>query len=203
MSLPPWALLRAKQSKAPIETTESRDHLEPNAAWVPPVYLQLEKHARYYRDLMKSTEKVELSLAHSGKDEVFDSFDDPLDPPRAPPSERVQTVLVPIRSDMDPRMSFDDGRRCVGTYPEYCDPTYLRDLLDKRAAACTATPLGSKTATPQGSPRQSPVGMMSSSSSFRPPPPPMGARPPPPPSRAPGFPAAIDTVMKKARLMDY
>lgn len=186
MSLPPWALLRNKQQTVPTETTD----IESTIDWSIPPYLNLEKHARYYRDLMKSTEKVELSLAHSGKAEVYDSFEDPADPSTKYVTEKAHTILVPVRSEFDPRSKFigeSSSSRCVGTYPEYSDPVHLQDLLVRRATAQTHP---SRTPTPTGSPSHTPL-----VAPVKPPPPTGGppVKPPPPPPKAPE---------KKARIAD-
>ncbi len=114
MSFPPWAKL--KLNTRLLDT--DRD-IAPQ--WTEPVLLILDKQYQIYRDLLKSTEKVELSLAHSGKQEVLDSFEDPKDPDneQSKITPLVRTILVPIRFGDDPRNEFlfPDGR--IGTRPEY------------------------------------------------------------------------------------
>lgn len=178
MSAPPWLALKKKPKV--VEITASAD-------WEVPSQLHLEKHVRFYRDLLRSTEKVELSLAHSGKEEVFDVYGDPNEPGRGTfDYSKHRVILVPLRGDMDPRLEFlrEDG--AVDTRPEYKDLDYLRRLLEQRAQY--VTPGASKSATPMGSPigsrHPSPPIPMAPAGAPRPPPP---NRPPPPPKAgAPG-----------------
>ena len=113
MSFPPWAKLKSN--------TRLRDMNREHASeWMEPFLLILDKQYQFFRDLLKSTEKVELSLAHSGKQEVLDSFEDPKDPDNQTNlTSCVNTIIVPIRFGEDPRNEFllPDGR--IGTRPEY------------------------------------------------------------------------------------
>ena len=148
-TLPPWHTLKSR----PKNTDE--EDLIAAVDWLCPPFLQLDKHVRVYRDLMKSTEKVELTLSHSGKAEVFDTYDDPQDPTRTSHQAAIkpEVILVPIRGDADPRMDClsakDEG--VVLPRPEYRDSTNLRDILTRRAIQSTPAP--SRAGSPLGSPK--------------------------------------------------
>ena len=189
MASPPWARLKS-QSKSANATVPT----DSTSVWVEPAQLVLEKHCKFYRDLSKSTEKVELSLAHSGKSEVFDSFDDPLDPVADPTvsASRVATILVPLRFGQDPREEFvmADGR--VGTRHEYMDPSYLQKLILRRETGSMVS--GSEKPSPSPSPgsrivQESPTGLdtqsIQSPARVTPPPPPTAPPNRPPPPKAP------------------
>jgi hypothetical protein len=174
MSLPPWAALRK-----PPRPEEPIGGIQVTLDWETPPYVQLDRHVRHYRDLLRSTERVELSLAHSGVDEVMDASGDPADPEPSGRSEKSSVILVPNRDEWDPRISrMDQVDGSVQAREEYRDAAILADLW------------GRVTPVPTPSRR-----------SFPPPPPPTGdARPPryrPPPPRGPPPPPGGE---KKARI---
>lgn len=173
-SLPPWHFLKSK-TKEPVDD----NGLTASIAWVRPVPLCLEKNVKFYRDLLKSTEKVELTLSHSGKKETFECDDTPRDPERVSRENlgKHTVVLVQLREDNDPRLPYILANRDVDTRPEYKDTEHLMSILLRRAQM--ATPAGSKSMTPVGSPRNSAENV--NASAKKPPPPPAGSRPPPPP----------------------
>jgi hypothetical protein len=178
MSLPPWHMLRTKPK--PAETTD----MGSNVTWVCPPLLQLEKHARFYRDLTRSTEKVELTLSHSGKSEVFSGLDSPSEPSVVHSSKHIKhdVILVPIRGDTDPRWEWKTPDGNLKTPKIYCDKDDLRGILLRRCQY--ATPMDSRHGTPIGSPVNKPSPSPMSNTSYpRPPPPPggPGQKPPPPP----------------------
>jgi hypothetical protein len=181
-SLPPWHRLKQK-SKEKNEITPMCAEYE----WYLPPLVLLEKHVRSYRDLLRSTEKVELTLSHSGKREVMESTDEPGEPPKPmqEPASKHYVINVDLRTERDPRFVFVTKSGDIHTYPEYEDPTYLVELLRRRAAG--ATPGGSKALTPIGSPRSN---KGRSEAGFKKPAPPPGqpVKPPPPPKAPPGPP---------------
>jgi hypothetical protein len=197
-TLPPWAALRNK-STGPIRTeTQARD------GWQEPPLLLLDKHLRFYRDLLRSTEKVELSLAHSGKAEIFESLDDPRDPQQTVGASEstFPTIQVPIRFGVDPRSAFlrEDGS--LSGRPEYYDIKFLSAIFEKRERA-SVTPLQSNGSTPQPSPQSSAMSapLIPEGRLFQAPPgPPPGAPPvyrPPPPKAPP--PLRPDDITKRQR----
>jgi hypothetical protein len=178
-SVAPWHLLKSKQKES-VEATE----ITAKTSWVCPASIQVERHARFYRDLLKSTEKVELTLSHSGKKEKTSTEENPGEPVvnRNGSRDGSEVILVALRTENDPRLEFLSSDGTVGTRPEYRDERNLTQILITRSQALT--PYGSKSATPLSSPKQTPV------EPRRPPPPsaPSGARPPPPPRVPPGIP---------------
>ena len=186
MSAPaPWHLLRSK----PKEQEEVREFAS-DSVWKCPPYIQLDRHVKFYRDLVKSTEKVELTLSHSGKTEVTVCGDSPAEPDikHELRSRETNVILVPIRGDNDRRLPFIEGGGRVDTRPEFKDRENLvRILLTRRQQM---TPHGSKSATPSSSPKQTETGPGESMLLKRPPPPagPPGQRPPPPPKAPPAAP---------------
>ena len=188
-SPPPWARLKVQAKSTTLKVSESSV-----SEWVEPPVIQLEKHFKFYRDLLRSTEKVELSLAHSGKSEVLDSFDDPGEPPidRQSTIRPFHTILVPLRFGQDPRDEFvmADGR--VGTRPEYLDASYLKKLVLTRETDSIIS--GSEKPSPSPSPgsritSESPMRSDShtiqSPKRVTPPPPPTAPPNRPPPPKAP------------------
>ena len=179
MSLPPWARLKslAKTSDNPTEAARP-------SGWIEPPELSLEKHFKFYRDLLKSTEKVELSLAHSGKTEVLDSFEDPGDPlvDKLAGKCRVQTILVPLRFGRDPRDEFimHDGR--VETRPEYKDSSHLLKLRMGTERDSHIESNG------KPSPLPSPVTSLQAETQLGSETPPTRQTPPPPPTAPPNRP---------------
>ena len=186
MSLPPWARLKTHAKHVNVI-----DNSSSNVDWTEPPWLFLDKHFRFYRDLLKSTEKVELSLAHSGKTEVLDSFDDPTDPTEDPQVAvaRVIPILVPLRFDQDPRDEFKqpDGR--VGIRPEYKDPSYIQKLLLRRESGSIGIPSENPSPSPSPGSRMitesPPVGSDTPPARVTPPPPPTAPPNRPPPPKAP------------------
>lgn len=173
--------------KAKSKSTDTSD-MEATVEWVCPPFIQLDKHVRFYRDLMKSTEKVELTLSHSGKKEIFEDSESPSEPSKIASDtiSRHEVILVPIRADLDPRRDLMDEEHGVRTRKEYTDPEALRQVLIMRAH--NATPATSRGASPLTSPRhtqsQVPVATPGAPGTARPPPPPggpPGSKPPPPP----------------------
>jgi hypothetical protein len=178
----PWHLLRSK----PKEHEEPKEFAG-GSVWICPPYIQLERHVKFYRDLVKSTEKVELTLSHSGKAEVTVCGDSPAEPDNKnndPKARQSSVILVPLRCEHDPRLPFiDDGGR-LDTRPEFKDPENLvRILLNRRQQL---TPHGSRSVTPSSSPKQAEAAA-GEPILKRPPPPaaPPGMRPPPPPKAPP------------------
>lgn len=173
MTAPPWLALK-KKTKA-VDVVASMDYECPNM-------IHLEKHVRFYRELLRSTEKVDLSLAHSGKEEVFGAYEDPADPANAQNGYTAYNViLVPLRGDSDPRLEFLLADGSVDTRAEYKNFQFLQHILDRRNQYMT--PIGSKTATPSGSPMASRRSKPPMSLSI--PPPPQRPRSTPPPPEAP------------------
>jgi hypothetical protein len=185
-SLPPWHFLKSKSKES-----KEADDLHASGEWHAPTELHLDKNVKFYRDLVKSTEKVELTLSHSGKKEVFESYDDPQEPSKRPIEGPAKdfVVNVTVRTDRDPRMEFVTPDGQLLTRPEYSDSGYLREVLTRRAQLTASG--SSKNVTPVGSPRyanSSPV-----MAAKKPPPPPAGQPgvrppPPPPPKAPPGVP---------------
>jgi len=97
--------------------------------WHLPNFVALEKHVKFYRDLLRSTERVELVVAHAGKAEVFaqseasdcETFD----------RLRYPTVLVTAKEDLDPRLPYrseSDGR--VSVSPDFKDWKLIQRRMD-------------------------------------------------------------------------
>ena len=174
-ALPPWHFLKAKGKEI-----KGADDMTTSLPWTAPGLLNLDKNVRFYRDLLRSTEKVELTLSHSGKKETFESHEDPAEPAKRSTDAKHTIFNIFVRTEQDPRLEFARPDGTLGTRPEYTDVSYLREVLVRRAQ--TRTPGSSKNITPVGSPRfsgGSPVMVPK-----KPPPPPPGhpdARPPPPP----------------------
>jgi hypothetical protein len=179
-TLPPCHLLKSKVKDA----SEGRV-MEPTVVWTKPPSLILEKNVKYYRDLLKSTEKVELTLSHSGKKETFECGESPSEPLKSSSSNNVKhsTILVPVRTDNDPRTAYILGNGDVDTRPEYKDNETLTSILVRRGQ--TATPTGSKSVTPVGSPKNISRSPSLVAKKPPPPPPPANRPPPPPPPKAP------------------
>ena len=177
-TLPPWHALKIR-----AQPTNDHDSISENVDWVCPSLLNLEKHVRFYRDLLRSTEKVELTLSHSGKKEVAIGGDSPFDPtrPNGDGTVKHDVILVPIKTDLDPRVSLLKPDGSVDTRAEYKDPKHLEELISRRESL--APPAGSKTGSPVGSPRSRPVVNIVPVGAK--PPPPAGSRPPPPPKAPP------------------
>ena len=185
MPLPPWARLKSQ-----VKTIGDPVTASPEDDWKEPPELLLEKHFKFYRDLLKSTEKVELSLAHSGKAEVLDSFDDPNDPvvDKMKGNAIVATILVPLRFGRDPREDFvmHDGR--VGTRPEYKESSYLVKLRAGTENDSHVNRYGKHSPLPSPGSRpqsETQVGSETPPGRITPPPPPAAPPNRPPPPKAP------------------
>ena len=178
-TLPPWHSLKSRSSPAP-----DQDVISEEVIWACPPLLNLEKHVRFYRDLLRSTEKVELTLSHSGKKEVMVGGQTPGEPPRTQRDifAKHDVILVPIKTDLDPRLNHVKADGSVDTRAEYKDPKFLMELFTRRDQMLT--PSGSKNASPVSSPRNQRPQPLSVLVGFKPPPP-AGARPPPPPKAPP------------------
>ena len=75
-----------------------------NTEWYLPSLLALDKHVKYYRDLSRSTEKVELTMAHAGKRETFDNTE--VRDVSSSTKNRYPTINVTLREELDPRLAF-------------------------------------------------------------------------------------------------
>ena len=180
--LPPWRALKAKATKLQMD-----NELSEQVEWRTPEFILIDKHLRFYKDLLRSTERVELTLSHSGKKEVMEATEDPSEPSRASrdASTRPNVILIPTRTDNDPRMVMMNSDGSVVTRPEYQDETYLREMLSLRGRFNTPGP--SKNPSPIGSPKQSGTSTPVNGFGVVKPSPPSSGGPmkPPPPPKAP------------------
>jgi len=178
--IPPWRALKPKSSD-----TLMSENCEICNEWRLPEVIALEKHVRFYKDLLRSTERVELTLSHSGKKEVTEGTSDPSEPSRSSreASSRHEVIMIPVRTENDPRASLVQKDGSVKTRPEYRDELYLRELVLRRGRIIT--PVSSRNPSPIGSPKHSGTSTPLNSFGSKPSPPAGGPGKPPPPPKAP------------------
>ena len=105
-------------------------HKMNHTEWYLPSLIALDKHVKYYRDLLRSTEQVELRMAHLGKTELF-TESEASDLQDSGDYIRYPTILVNLKEDTDPRLSLrvgTDGK--VSVPEEYKDWQMIQSKRD-------------------------------------------------------------------------